>query len=49
MQHVHGSVVIDDGSGDINVSDVEADLIIEDDGSGSLSFARVNGRVEKED
>ena len=49
MQDVRGSVVIDDGSGSINVSDVDADLIIEDDSSGSLNFARVNGRVEKED
>ncbi len=49
VQDVRGSVVIDDGSGSINVSDVDADLIIEDDGSGSLNFARINGRVEKED
>ena len=49
VQDVRGSVVIDDGSGSINVSDVDADLIIEDDGSGSLNFARINGRVEKKD
>ncbi len=49
VKDVRGSVVIDDGSGSITVTDVDADLIIEDDGSGSLNFARVNGRVEKED
>jgi hypothetical protein len=49
VQDVRGSVVIDDGSGSINVTDVDADLIIEDDGSGSLNFARVNGRVEQKD
>ena len=31
------------------VHDVDADLIIEDDGSGSLNFANINGRVEKND
>ncbi|MFQ5982517.1 MAG: hypothetical protein ACE5KS_03990 [Woeseiaceae bacterium] len=49
VSNVRGSVVVDDGSGSINVSDVEADLIIEDDGSGSLNFARIDGRVEKKD
>jgi hypothetical protein len=49
VSEVVGSVVIDDGSGSINVSDVDQDLIIEDDGSGSLSFARISGRVEKAD
>ena len=49
VQNVRGSVTVDDGSGGINVSDVGADLIIEDDGSGSLNFARINGRVEKND
>lgn len=46
---VGGSVTIDDGSGSISVSDVSKDLIIEDDGSGSLNFARIQGRVEKQD
>lgn len=49
VENVRGSVTVDDGSGSINVSDVDADLIIEDDGSGSLNFARINGRVEKND
>ena len=49
MSDVRGSVIVDDGSGSINVSDVDADLIIEDDGSGSLNFARISGSVEKED
>lgn len=49
VAHVTGSVIIDDGSGGINVNDVSEDLIIEDDGSGGLSFARVEGRVEKDD
>lgn len=49
VNHVRGSVVVDDGSGSINVTDVDADLIIEDDGSGSLNFAQIRGRVEKED
>ncbi len=49
IRGVRGSVVIDDGAGGINVSDVDEDLIIEDDGSGSLSFARIEGRVQKED
>lgn len=49
VAHVTGSVIIDDGSGGIIVNDVSEDLIIEDDGSGGLSFARVEGRVEKDD
>ena len=49
VKDVRGSVVVDDGSGGINVTDVDADLIIKDDGSGSLNFARINGRVEKDD
>ena len=49
VKDVRGSVVVVDGSGGINVTDVDADLIIEDDGSGSLNFARINGRVEKDD
>ena len=49
VRDVRGSVIVDDGSGSINVSDVDADLIIEDDGSGSLNFARIEGRVETKD
>ena len=49
VKDVRGSVIIDDGSGGINVTDVDADLIIEEDGRGSLNFARINGRVEKDD
>jgi len=49
VKDVRGSVVVDDGSGGINVTDVDADLIIEDDGSGSLNFARIDGRVEMKD
>jgi hypothetical protein len=41
-------VTIDDGSGSINVSDVENDLIIVDDGSGGLSFSDVRGEVDAE-
>ena len=46
VRTVGGSVSIDDESGSIDVSDVAQDLIIEDDGSGSLTFADIQGRVE---
>ena len=49
VKDVRGSVVVDDGSGSINVTDVDADLIIKEDGSGALTFARISGRVEKDD
>ncbi len=49
IKDVRGSVIVDDGSGSINVTDVDADLIIKEDGSGSLSFARINGRIQKDD
>lgn len=49
VSDVRGSVFVDDGSGSINVTDVDEDLIIEDDGSGSLNFARIQGRVERGD
>jgi len=49
VRDVRGSVVVDDGSGSIKVTDVGADLIIKEDGSGSLNFARIEGRVEKDD
>lgn len=46
VSSVGGSVFIDDGSGSIQVSDVAEDFIVEDDGSGSIKFAGVEGRVE---
>ncbi|NOX69272.1 MAG: hypothetical protein GXP15_08805 [Gammaproteobacteria bacterium] len=45
VSSVGGSVFIDDGSGSIQVSDVAEDFIVEDDGSGSIKFAGVEGRV----
>lgn len=45
IQGVGGSVRIDDGSGHIRVDDVEKDLIIEDDGSGGLTYTNVRGSV----
>ena len=46
---VAGSVTVDDGSGSIRVDDVAEDLIIEEDGSGSVSFTNVRGVVEQDD
>lgn len=46
IEHVGGSVRVDDGSGGIRVSDVEKDLIIEGNGSGSLRYSDIRGRVE---
>lgn len=46
---VEGSVTIEDGSGGIAVSDVSGDLLIPEDGSGSLDFSKVAGRVVKDD
>lgn len=48
IRDVGGSVTIDDGSGSISVDAVEQDLIIVDDGSGSLNYSDIKGRVEKE-
>lgn len=48
VRQVGGSVVVADGSGSIDVSDVGRDLIVEEDGSGSLRFAGVQGRVEQD-
>jgi hypothetical protein len=42
------NVSIEDGSGSIEVSDVESDLTLTDDGSGSFSFSNVRGDVEQE-
>ncbi len=48
IEHVGGSVRVDDGSGSIRVRDVEKDLIIEGNGSGSLKFSDIRGRVEND-
>ncbi len=48
VRAVAGSVYLDDGSGGIDVSDVARDLIIEEDGSGSVRVAGVQGRVEQD-
>ena len=48
IQGVGGSVRIEDGSGHIRVDDVEKDLIIEDDGSGGVTFSNVRGSVEQD-
>lgn len=49
IRGVAGSVTVDDGSGSIKVDDVAEDLIIEGDGSGSVSFTNVRGVVEQDD
>ena len=48
IQGVGGSVRIEDGSGHITVDDVEKDLIIEDDGSGGVTYTNVRGVVEED-
>jgi len=48
IRGVGGSVRIDDGSGHIRVDDVEKDLIVEDDGSGGLTYTNVRGTVEQD-
>jgi hypothetical protein len=40
---VQGSVLLRDGSGGIEVSDVDQDLIVESDGSGSIDARRILG------
>ena len=45
IRSVDGSVTISDGSGGITVDDVRGDLIIEEEGSGSLRFSNVDGEV----
>ena len=40
---------VDDGSGDIEIDDVERDLIIEEEGSGSLRYTNVRGTVRQRD
>jgi len=38
---------IDGGSGSINVSDVEKDVILEDTGSGGVNINNVKGKIIK--
>ena len=45
---VGGSVTADDGSGNIEVEDVEKDLIIENDGSGRLTYNDIRGVVQRD-
>jgi hypothetical protein len=45
---VGGSVTVDAGSGSIDVEDVEKDLIIENDGSGSLTYNNIRGVVDRD-
>ena len=47
VRDVAGSVTIDDGSGSISVRNVDQDLIILGDGSGSLNYANIQGAVEE--
>jgi len=42
-----GNVRVSDGSGSIIINGVEKDVIIKDDGSGSVDIKNVKGRVEK--
>ena len=46
---VAGRVTVDDGSGSITVDDVASDFIVEDDGSGSVSYTNVRGTVQLDD
>lgn len=46
VETVDGSVTIDDGSGSIDVREVGRDLVILDDGSGSLRTSRILGTVD---
>jgi len=48
VEEVGGSVTIDDGSGGIDVSNVEYDLIIIDDGSGGLAVSNIRGTVKND-
>ena len=49
IKSVQGSVTVDDGSGDIVIDDVEHDLIIEEEGSGSLRYTNVRGAIQQDD
>ena len=44
--NVGGTVEIDDESGDIDVDDVGGDLIVWNDGTGSLRYRNISGRVQ---
>ena len=46
IRRVKGSVTIDDGSGSIDVHDVAEDLVILDDGTGSLNFSQILGKLD---
>jgi hypothetical protein len=43
---VTGSIVVDDGSGSINVSDVEGDFRVVDAGSGSVNYRDIAGEID---
>ena len=45
VRQVGGSVIIDDGSGGIDVHDIEHDVTIIDDGSGSFNASDVRGNI----
>ena len=49
VKTVDGSVTIRDGAGSVKVDSVFGDLIIEEDGSGSVSSANVQGAVIRND
>lgn len=48
VRQVSGSVTVDDGSGGIDVRDVSQDLTIVNDGTGSLKFSDIKGKVDAE-
>ena len=49
IRRVGGSVTVDDGSGDIIIDDVEQNLVLEEEGSGSLRYTNVRGSVQRND
>ncbi len=46
IRRVNGSVTVDDGSGSIDVHDVAEDLVILDDGTGSLNYSQILGKLD---
>lgn len=46
VRGARASVVISDASGSIDVSDVTGDFTVKDDGSGSIDYDNVKGRVD---
>jgi hypothetical protein len=46
VHRVSGSVTLNDGSGSVDVDDVGGDFIVENKGSGHVSYERVRGRVD---